>query len=138
MNRKGSKLQTYALFKRQKAYENYLTDIKNVTVRNNVKKFRLSDHKLVIEAGRHQKSLKTRDFVHFGPNLFSLFDKSINIQKIFCGFQCFVRKRKNGENLKAKNLADFYRLHLCDISHCRQVLVTVNKIANSRDYESRC
>ena len=48
-----SKLRTYAIFKKEPGYEKYLTQIKNITIRKNVTKFRLSNHKLMIEVGRH-------------------------------------------------------------------------------------
>ena len=47
-------MRTYALFKKEKGLERYLTDIKNISVRTKVTKFRLSNHKLMIEVGRHQ------------------------------------------------------------------------------------
>ena len=49
INGERSKLRTYAIFKKEKGYEKYLTDIKNANVRKNVTKFRLSNHKLMIE-----------------------------------------------------------------------------------------
>ena len=49
----GSKLRTYALFKKEPGLENYLTELKNVSVRQQVTKFRLSNHRLAIETGRH-------------------------------------------------------------------------------------
>ena len=49
-----SKLRTYALFKKEKGFESYLTEIKNFSVRKSVTRFRLSNHKLLIEVGRHQ------------------------------------------------------------------------------------
>ena len=49
----NSKLRTYAVFKKVQGYEEYLTE--NVLVRKNVTKFRLYNHKLMIEVGRHQK-----------------------------------------------------------------------------------
>ncbi len=57
-----SKLRTYSIFKKEQGYEQYLSDIKNVSIRNNVTKFRLSNHKLMIAI----KELKTimKDFVH--------------------------------------------------------------------------
>ena len=54
INGNRSKLRTYAIFKKEEGYEKYLTDTKNVTTRKNVTKFRLSNHKLLIEVGRHQ------------------------------------------------------------------------------------
>ena len=64
INDERSKLRTYAIFKKEQGFEKYLTDIKNTSVRKNVTKFRLSNHKLMIEVGRHQKSMPSRDFVH--------------------------------------------------------------------------
>ena len=48
----SSKLRTYALFKTEPGIEKYLIDIKNITMRQEVK-FRLSNHRLAIETGRH-------------------------------------------------------------------------------------
>ena len=48
-----SKLRTYALFKTESGREKYLIEIKNVTIRTQLTKFRLSDHNLMIEKGRH-------------------------------------------------------------------------------------
>ena len=50
-----SKLRTYAILKREAGFENYLNDIKNVSDRILVSKFRLSNHRLMIEVGRHEK-----------------------------------------------------------------------------------
>lgn len=48
-----SKLRTYAMFKTDVGMEKYLTKIKNVSIRSHVTKFRLSNHRLPIETGRH-------------------------------------------------------------------------------------
>ena len=53
----GSKLRTYALSKTKIGLEKYLIEIKNISVRKQVTKFRISDHNLMIEIGRH-KGLK--------------------------------------------------------------------------------
>ena len=45
-----------------------MTDIKNTNVRKNVTKFRLSNHKLMIEVGRHQKIDAEQRFCPFCPN----------------------------------------------------------------------
>ena len=58
-----SKLRTYAVFKTDIGLENYLTEIKNVAVRTQVTKFRLSNHRLMIEVGRH-KNKKKNDVVN--------------------------------------------------------------------------
>ena len=53
IRQEGSKLRTYALFKTEIGMEKYLIEIKNITIRTQVTKFRLSDHNLMIEKGRH-------------------------------------------------------------------------------------
>ena len=51
----GSKLRTYATFKNNIGFEKYLSEIKNTTIRIQISKFRLSNHKLMIETRRHKK-----------------------------------------------------------------------------------
>ena len=53
INDDNSKLRTYSIFKKGVGFENYLTTIKNITRRNQISKFRLSNHALLIETGRH-------------------------------------------------------------------------------------
>ena len=60
-------MRTYALFKKDQGYEEYLTKIKNVAVRKNVTKFRLSNHKLMIEVGRHKKLPANERYCPFCP-----------------------------------------------------------------------
>ena len=54
IKKENSKLRTYALFKSVIGMEEYLTEIKNVSIRIQITKFRISNHKLMIETGRHQ------------------------------------------------------------------------------------
>ena len=63
----SSKLRTYAIFKKTIGFEKYLSEIKNVTVRNQVTKFRLSNHGLMIEVGRHKGIPKEERFCPFCP-----------------------------------------------------------------------
>ena len=49
----SSKLRTYCLFKKESRKEPYLTSVKNVKDRISMTKFRLSNHELMIEKGRH-------------------------------------------------------------------------------------
>ena len=49
-----SKLRTYAIYKKETGFESYLSEIKNTSVRTKVSRFRLSNHKLMIEVGRHR------------------------------------------------------------------------------------
>ena len=51
----ASKLRTYGLMKYKIGREDYLTEIRNTKLRSKLSKFRLSNHKLMIEIGRHMK-----------------------------------------------------------------------------------
>ena len=87
INGERSKLRTYAIFKKEQGFEKYLVDIKNTNVRKNVIKFRLSNHKLMIEVGRHQKIDAEQRFCPFCPNAvedefhFLLYCPTYNIQR---------------------------------------------------------
>ena len=65
INKNTSKLRTYALFKHASGCEKYLTVTKNVSVRTLVTKFRLSNHGLMIEIGRHNGTPKEARFCPF-------------------------------------------------------------------------
>ena len=62
-----SKLRTYALFKNEIDFETYLRNVKNPAVRSQVTKFRLSNHSLMNESGRHRKIPKELRFCQFCP-----------------------------------------------------------------------
>ena len=63
------KLRTHAIFKKSPGYEPYLSNIKNLVIRKNVTKFRLSNHKLTIEAGRMKKLNSDERFCPFCPKM---------------------------------------------------------------------
>ena len=63
----SSKLRTYALFKNEVGFEQYLIDMKNVQDRSLVTKFRLSNHRLMIEVGRHDDTAEEERFCPFCP-----------------------------------------------------------------------
>ena len=67
IQREDSKLRTYSLFKKEKGFEPYLSEIKNVSLRTKTTKLRLSNHKLMIEVGRHQGINKDNRFCPFCP-----------------------------------------------------------------------
>ena len=50
----SSKQRTYVLIKKERGFESYLTEIKDMLVKKYPTTFRLSNHKLLIEVGRHQ------------------------------------------------------------------------------------
>ena len=58
INNGKSKLRTYALLKQEPGFESYLHDITNPKIWKTYSKFRLSNHNLNIEKGRH---IKTED-----------------------------------------------------------------------------
>ena len=55
MENANSKLRTYNQVKKNIGQESYLTSIHNTNFRVSMSKFRLSNHRLKIETGRHQK-----------------------------------------------------------------------------------
>ena len=59
------KLRTYGIFKKEIGFENYLSNVKDPKKRIIVTKFRLSNHKLMIEVGRHHNIPKEFRFCPF-------------------------------------------------------------------------
>ena len=68
INSENSKLRSYALFKTDIGFENYLNSVHNTHSRKSFTKFRLSNHTLMIERGRHQKINKNLRYCPFCPN----------------------------------------------------------------------
>ena len=60
-------MRTYATLKKEIGFERYLSEIKNRTVRTQVAKFRLSNHRPMIEVGRHNGTPKEIRFCPFCP-----------------------------------------------------------------------
>ena len=69
IRREDSKLRTYALIKTDTGIERYLNHIKNTKDRIMFTKFRLSNHNLMIEKGRHRNIDKSLRFCPFCPNI---------------------------------------------------------------------
>ena len=69
MEKPESKLRTYSLFKKEIGCEKYLLEINNIEIRQSFTKFRLSNHTLSIEKGRHTspKTPKEERFCPFCP-----------------------------------------------------------------------
>ena len=63
-----SKLRTFALFKTEIGMEKYLNEIKNVAIRIQITRFRLSNHNLMIETGRHSDTPKEQRYCPFCQN----------------------------------------------------------------------
>ena len=64
----NSKLRTYSILKTEKGFESYLIELKNLKQRIMMTKLRLSDHKLMIETGRHNNITKQLRFCPFCIN----------------------------------------------------------------------
>ena len=62
------KLRTYAIYKKKIGLEDYLINVKNISERINISKFRLSNHRLMIETGRHRGLGKEERICPFCPN----------------------------------------------------------------------
>ena len=68
IQKESSKLRTYSLLKKQIGYECYLSQIRNIDHRITLTNFRLSNHRLKIETGRHQRIDKNKRFCPFCPD----------------------------------------------------------------------
>ena len=69
INKESSKLRTYSTVKKEAGEEPYLRFVKNVKDRISMSKFRLSNHKLMIEKGRHLNIAKPDRKCPFCPNV---------------------------------------------------------------------
>ena len=65
INKPDSKLRTYALFKKEEGQEKYLIEIKNILLRKQITRLRLSNHSLMIETGRHEHIPKEQRYCPF-------------------------------------------------------------------------
>ncbi len=64
----SSRLRTYGLFKTTPGFENYLDELSSLKERTALTKLRLSNHKLMIEKGRHSSIHRDLRFCPFCPN----------------------------------------------------------------------
>ena len=69
IRRDDSKLRTYGLLKTEPGYEFYLSNIQSIKDRTALSKFRLSNHVLQIEKGRHKNVDKQERFCPFCPDV---------------------------------------------------------------------
>ena len=65
----SSKLRTFALAKTEIGIEKYLIEIKNTNIRTQLTRFRLSNHNLMIEIGRHKGLARDQRYCPFCQNL---------------------------------------------------------------------
>ena len=68
IKKETSKLRTYSLLKTKPGFETYLNEIQNINHRITLTKFRLSNHSLKIETGRHERIDKKKRFCPFCPD----------------------------------------------------------------------
>ena len=69
INRSDSRLRTYGILKLEPGFENYLNELKSIKERTALTKFRLSNHVLMIEKGRHKKIDRTLRYCPFCPGV---------------------------------------------------------------------
>ena len=69
IKKETSKLRTYGLIKKEAGEEPYLRAVSNVKDRISMSKFRISNHKLMIENGRHFNLAKFDKKCPFCPNV---------------------------------------------------------------------
>ena len=62
-----SKLRTYSTLKHNIVFEEYLISVKNVSNRIALTKFKLSNHTLMMETGRHENIHQTKRRCPFRP-----------------------------------------------------------------------
>ena len=67
ISKESSKLRTYKIIKGHIGLETYLTTMNNIKHRTQLTRFRLSNHTLMIEKGRHQNIDKNLRFCPFCP-----------------------------------------------------------------------
>ena len=68
ISKESSKLRTYKEIKQEIGFETFLANMTNTRNRTTLTKFRLSNHTLMIEKGRHQRIDKNLRFCPFCPN----------------------------------------------------------------------
>ena len=103
INEPNSKLRTYKLLKLQIGFEEYLKEIPNERERICLTKFRLSNHQLMIEKGRHLNLDRKQRLCPFCPD-------SVEDEKHFL-IECKAYK-ENREILFTDIKKKFYTFHL--------------------------
>ena len=99
------KADTYTQFKNRVKFESYLADIKNRNHRVAFTKYRLSDHCLMIEKGRHKRPVLPRE-ERFCPFCPSTVENEIHFLT-----QCSAYKNRNELfNMIAKEVPNFVNL----------------------------
>ena len=100
-----SKLRTYSLMKTEIGYEDYLTQISSINDRRALTKFRLSNHSLMIEKGRHLGIDKNERFCKF------CLDKVEDEIHFLINCKTFEMHRKNLFDIANNNLYYFHRFN---------------------------
>ena len=132
-----SKLRTYGLIKSEIGEEPYLRMVKNVKDRISITKFRLSNHKLMIEKSRHQNTHKdlricpfctaVEDEIHFLTNCHTFrYIRAILFEKVE-----EVSKIRNIKDMDAKSL---FKLLLEQENTLQIVAKYLSKAMELRDF----
>ena len=123
-----SKLRTYGLVKRNIGIEHYLVKIKNPGIRNTLTKFRLSNHKLNIEIGRHKNIPMELRFCPFCTN-------SVETEIHFlleCPTYITLRKQMENKTILTPNFVFYTQTEKL------QYLLSDINVQNTSDYIQKC
>ena len=105
----GSKLRTYAIFKKQQGFETYLSHIKNFKFRRMLTKLRLSNHDLFIETGRHKKGMWRKKEMRICPLCHGDIEDEVHLL-----FQCPTYNTLREELFRSLDLPINFQYYLND------------------------
>ena len=129
IQREESKLRTYAIFKTKIGIENYLSKIKNSAVRTQISKFRLSNHRLRIETGRHKNQARECRTCPFCPNCI---ETEIHFL-FYCPVYNQIRERL-GKKINEKRLTDEQKLILLLADTDNEIAHYISKTLELREF----
>ena len=78
--RSNSRFRTYGILKREAGFEKYHCEVKSVKERKTLTKFRISNHPLMIEKGRHQDINKENRYCPFFNESASFSHRNVNVR----------------------------------------------------------
>ena len=135
INKPESKLRTYKKIKTKAGYENYLSIITSQKDRISLTKLRLSNHRLMIEKGRHTKTPKEMRFCPFCKDLVEdeiHFLMQCKTYKIFRK-SLFAKYLKN-PIFKNLDVSRQFTQLLEDTNNISEVAHSINKMFHCRDF----
>ena len=131
----SSKLRTYNLIKTNIGYENYLDEIQNLKHRNALTKLRLSNHNLMIEKGRHNKTEIENRFCPFCLNLVEDEIHFLLICKTFREIRCpIVQPNLDPYSLNTEQLKNRFIYLIKKNTKIKEIARCIYTMFQCRDY----